>query len=394
MPRTEVHQSIETKIPQSTQEKPWVFRHVLSKIGNGMKEVVKTIDRGLSQVPIIGDIYKTGKWVVGWVWHVTEQIPVVGDIMKWLRHGSEIIGQKMNFTEPEKTQIKTEESVLMKNIGNIRDSVVRDMPESELKKDIVSMYDDILSWNQSSAKEKFDEILKKNPKVADILKEQQAKITAWKTGKESMSTEQLIQEGQELEEKLLALSVQENVKKREDIKAEEFTEFQKKFSGLPELWKIDTKGQTYQLLQNIYFNREPKPDLQNPLVQDFIQKSINIVLSNPENPEEYKKAIEKHQELIQGKSQEIAEVFNFNEIEKVNLEHELNIQERYKRLPPSLPHEYNGPDFGLKKLREDEVIRLFPLKEQSSEHKQNLIQKSKMWEYPGVLLSVLQWGRH
>jgi ribosomal protein L29 len=50
-----------------------------------------------------------------------------------------------------------------------------------------------------------------------------------------MSTEQLIQEGQELEEKLVALSVQENVGKREDIKAEEFTEFQKKFSGLPEL---------------------------------------------------------------------------------------------------------------------------------------------------------------
>ncbi len=394
MPSTEVHQSLEVKIPQSTQEKPWVFRRVLSKIGNGMKEVVKTIDRGLSQTPIIGDIYKTGKWVIGWVWHVTEQIPVVGDIMKWLRQGSETIGQKMNFNEPEKTQIKTEESELMKNIGNIRDSVVRDMPESELKRDIVGMYDDILAWNPA-AKEKFDAILKKNPKIADLLKEHQAKLAAFKTGKENMSTEQLIQEGQELEEKLVALSVQENVGKREDIKAEEFTEFQKKFSGLPELWKIDTKGQTYKLLQNIYFNREPKPDLQNPLVQDFIQKSINLALTDPENKEEYKRTIEAHQGLTQEKSREIAGLFNFNEIEKINLEKQLNIQERYKRLTaPALPHEYSGPDFGLNKLWSDEMTQLFPLREENPEHKQNLIKMRQMKEYPWVFLGIFQWGGH
>ncbi|MBP7806794.1 hypothetical protein KA057_03865 [Candidatus Gracilibacteria bacterium] len=394
MPRTEVHQSIETKIPQSTQEKPGVFRRVLSKIGNGMKEVVKTIDRGLSQTPIIGDIYKTGKGVIGGVWHVTEQIPVVGDIMKGLRQGSETIGQKMNFTEPEKTQIKTEESELMKNIGNIRDSVVRDMPESELKRDIVSMYDDILSGNKSGAEEKLQAIMKKNPEIAKVVKEQQDKINAWKTGKEGMSTEQLVQEGQELAEKLAELGVEENVKKREDIKTEEYTEFQKQFTGLPELGKIDKTGVTYSLLQNIYFNREPKPDLRNPLVQDFIQRSINIVTVDPDNEREYEEATKKHYELTQGKSKEIAEAMNLNEIERVNLELKLNIQERHNRIPPVPPHEYSGPDYGMYEAYRNAYATMFPLREASLEHKTNLIQMSKMRDYPGVFLGVFQGGGH
>ncbi len=119
------------------------------------------------------------------------------------------------------------------------------------------------------------------------------------------------------------------------------------------------------------------------MVQDFIQKSINLALTDPENKEEYKRTIEAHQGLTQEKSREIAGLFNFNEIEKINLEKQLNIQERYKRLTaPALPHEYSGPDFGLNKLWSDEMTQLFPLREENPEHKQNLIKMRQMKEYP------------
>ena len=82
--------------------------------------------------------------------------------------------------------------------------------------------------------------MKKNPEIAKVVKEQQDKINAWKTGKENMSTEQLIQEGQTLAEKVVALSVQDT-KKRVDIQNTEYSEFQRQFTGLPEFGTIDKK---------------------------------------------------------------------------------------------------------------------------------------------------------
>ena len=115
---------------------------------------------------------------------------------------------------------------------------------------------------------------------------------------------------------------------------------------------------------------------------------------DPNNEKEYWEATKKHYELTQGHSGEIAQAFHLNEIEQTNLEHQLNIQEKLNRLPPALPHEYSWPDFGLDKFHADELARLFPLTEESAEHKTNTEKIRKRWEYPGVFLSIFQWGWH
>ncbi len=130
--------------------------------------------------------------------------------------------------------------------------------------------------------------------------------------------------------------------------------------------------------------------MRNPLVQDFIQRSINIVTVDPDNEREYEEATKKHYELTQGKSKEIAEAMNLNEIERVNLELKLNIQERHNRIPPVPPHEYSGPDYGMYEAYRNAYATMFPLREASLEHKTNLIQMSKMRDYPGVFLGVFQ----
>ena len=121
-------------------------------------------------------------------------------------------------------------------------------------------------------------------------------------------------------------------------------DFKKSFPSLPEYSSLDKKSSEYNLLQNIYFSREPRPDLNNPIVKEFIKKSLDVSFLQT-TPEQARKLMMEQEKFALKNSQVIMREFHFTDVEKSMLEFVINDREKTNRLPPTMPYEYSGDDY-------------------------------------------------
>ncbi len=66
---------------------------------------------------------------------------------------------------------------------------------------------------------------------------------------------------------------EKDAKPKKDFTKEEFETFKKTFPDVPDFASLEKSSPMYKFLQNAYFAREPRPDLSNPLVQEFMRKT-------------------------------------------------------------------------------------------------------------------------
>lgn len=69
------------------------------------------------------------------------------------------------------------------------------------------------------------------------------------------------------------------------------------------------------------------------------------------------------QDFIYNNKDTIPVAFSFSDPEKTFFDYNLNHIEKSRRLPPTLPHEYSGPDYGMHDLWLAANRRLFPDKQ-------------------------------
>lgn len=106
-----------------------------------------------------------------------------------------------------------------------------------------------------------------------------AKADTIKTGKENIHIDDLISESKKLQERLVQLGGDKNIPEKTEIDEKKYDAFRKKFPSLPAFDMMKDNSELYAILQNMYFGRQSQPDLKNPLVHDFIQKTIVLTLA-------------------------------------------------------------------------------------------------------------------
>ena len=377
-----------------TGEKSGFFNRVYGKLENGMKEVwksvsgiikatdtfvsripiagevyglgkdiIRTADGVVSQLPIAGEVYGLGKNIVSTAWGVTEEIPLVGEVMSWLRDGATSVAGRMGFTSQEQQSIFEKQNRLLS--GN-KENVIN---KTEIQKILV---------DHPELKSHFDEYFKN--------------IAEMKTGKEGMSTADLIQEGKDIEKKILEFAKQDAWAKKWEVSQKEYSDFKKSFPSLPEFSSLDKKSSEYALLQNIYFSREPRPDLNNPIVKEFIQRSLEVS-SLTGNDEKTRKIMMEQEKFVLKNSQILMQELHLNALEKSMLEFTINDRERANRLPPTMPYEYNGDDYWLLQRFGVASHNIFP---GSTEEIMETYQKRRqaVSQYSGTTLNLFQGGWH
>lgn len=85
------------------------------------------------------------------------------------------------------------------------------MPESEMKNDIVAFYDNLLSRKNVSPEEAqnlLNDMAEKYPAMKPVFEKYFQENVRIKTGKESMSVDELIEDGRKIEKALLAYTEQ------------------------------------------------------------------------------------------------------------------------------------------------------------------------------------------
>lgn len=283
---TETHQEpLESQqSPESTQnnadKKPWFFK----KVFNGIKEtpkfigkVIQWVDRTISRIPLAGEVYGIAKWVTKEVWHVSEQVPFLWEVTKTLRQGAQDIFQEAQFTSEEKKQIDNHQNQLLGELRNIRNNIAQNMPESSLKNDIVAFYDELLTRKNVTPEEAqnlLNIMAEKYPAMKPVFEQYMQANAQIKTGKENMSVDELVEDGRKIEKALLSYSNQE-WKSPSEIQKADFSVFQKSFSNLPAYEKLDKTSELYRFLQESYFSRDPRPDLNNSVAKGMIEKNFS-----------------------------------------------------------------------------------------------------------------------
>jgi hypothetical protein len=155
---------------------------------------------------------------------------------------------------------------------------------------------------------------------------------------------------------------------------------------LPDFDSLTKNSPLYNFLQNSYFSREPRPDIGDPLVKTFIEKTILIFQSSGES---FSDALREKNDFVCNNKDKLITAFHLSDLETALLEARLNVQEKIQRLPPTLPHEYSGPDYGLYDARAAMFKKMFP---DSSGQPREADQKLE--SYQGVLLDLFTGGGH
>lgn len=382
-------------------KKPWLFRRVMNGIRETPKfitKIVKGVDKVIMHIPVAGEIYGATKGLVSGAWRASEQIPFLWDVTREVRKGAQSMSNKIWFTEPEEQKIMQSETALMTSLWKVRDNIVQQMPESETKDDLIAFYDELMSqWaNWDIQRDKMEGILQKftdkHPDLKPFIQAYIDEIAQSNTGKGWMSVQQLIEDGKKLEQKILDSCKDKNVPLKWALEEKEYSSFRKIFTSLPDFSTVKQNPELSSLLQNMYFGREPKPDIGNPLVKDFIQKSINLALVRPNDPETYKTIFVDHHTFVEKNWRELADLFHLNEVEKTLLEHRMNYKERLNRLPPDLPYGYSWPDYGLGNLRDAVENKLLP--NTDVERAQRKLISESISAYRWTTLSLFQGGGH
>lgn len=205
------------------------------------------------------------------------------------------------------------------------------MPESQIKRDVIACYDEFISDpSPEKARRLLADMSQKYPELKPILEKYFQGDEKNKTGKENMTVSQLMEEGKQLEQKMMDIVDKEkDAKGKQEIKEDEFGLFKKEFPALPEFTSIDKNSPLYKFLQNSYFSRDPHPDLKNPLVNEFIGKTLTLLgaSSSDKTPAQFK---ERSAFVVLNK-EALVDAFGLSEFEQNYLERSLNYNERRRR---------------------------------------------------------------
>lgn len=375
------------------EKKPSFFRRVLNtvkEVPRVVGKIVRWVDKVIMHIPVAGEIYGVAKWITGEVWRATEQIPFLWDVTRGLREGAQSIHEAVGFTQPEKKEVAVAEDELLGSLRNIRNNLAQQLPEWEMKDDLVGFYDELLSRKDITPEEVqtlVDGIIEKHPELKPVIQKMMDQIPKFKTGREEMTPDKLVEEWRQLEQKIIdILDKEKEGKKIWEIDVKDFNALKQTFPWLPDYNSISKDSPLYNFLQNAYFSREPRPDTSNPLVKTFIEKTVTLFQSSDES---FWQVFKDRNEFVFNNKDELATAFHLTEFESTLLERRLNIEEKSKRLPPTLPHEYSWPDYGLYNAYDVMHKKMFP---DSSTWQREVDQKIE--NYQGVHLDFFVGGGH
>lgn len=379
---------------ENTDKKPWFFKRVFKGIKEVPKfvgKVVKWVDKSISHIPIAGEVYGVAKWITKEVWRASEQVPFLWEVTRGLREGAQSIRGTVDFTQPEKKQIAVAEDELIGSLRNIRNNLAQNFPEWDMKDDLVGFYDELLSRKDITPEEVqnlMNAIIEKHPELKPVIQKMIDNIPKYKTGREGMSPDELVQEWRQLEQKIIdILNKEKESKKLWEIDRKDFVTLKQSFPWLPNFDSLEKDSPMYNFLQNCYFSREPRPDINNPLVKTFIEKTLLMFQSSGES---FSDALRDKNDFVFNNKAELKAAFLLSDLEATILEARLNVQEKIQKLPPTLPHEYSGPDYGIHDLYIAMNKKLFP--DIPSWFQLSPLEE-KFRTYQGVFLDLLiGWG--
>jgi hypothetical protein len=378
---------------ENTDKKPWFFKRVFKGIKEVPKfvgKVVKWVDKAISHIPIAGEVYGVAKWITREVWRASEQVPFLWEVTRGLREGAQSIRGTVDFTQPEKKQIAVAEDELIGSLRNIRNNLAQNFPEWDMKDDLIGFYDELLSRKDITPEEVqnlVNAITEKHPELKPVIQKMIDKIHIFKTGREDMAPDKIVEEWRQLEQKIIDIvNKEKESKKGWEIDRKDFTILKQTFPWLPDFDSLTKNSPLYNFLQNSYFSREPRPDIGDPLVKTFIEKTILIFQSSGES---FSDALREKNDFVCNNKDKLITAFHLSDLETALLEARLNVQEKIQRLPPTLPHEYSGPDYGLYDARAAMFKKMFP---DSSGQPREADQKLE--SYQGVLLDLFTGGGH
>lgn len=360
--QTSTEAVMQTSTPQETADKkPGFFTRAFNKVTRGITSLVTGVDKVVSHIPVVGEVYGVAKWVVREVWRVTDHVPFLRDVNAGIRKHARAIHEKAWFTKTEKKEISKEEDKLLAGLQEIRDNIARDMPESQMKTDLIACYDALISDpSPEKARSLLDNISQKYPQLKPIIEQYFQGDGKNKTGKEKMTASQLIEEWKQLDQKMMdTFGKEKDAKPKKDFTKEEFEIFKKTFPDMPDFASLEKSSPMYKFLQNAYFAREPRPDLSNPLVQEFMRKTYVLMQGDLWN-DKFSTLFQERNSFVVSNKQALVDAFHLSDFEQSCLERNLNYRERRRRTD-LMPEGYAGPTYGVDRLEATLYERLFPV---------------------------------